>query len=198
MRSKFGNQLSVAVVSMNNVSDHSSRGSSPYQRPKLRRRATIGDVLDTGDFDIDVSSIQTDLTEISLNKTEKSKQCDSPNIDVKKDIKKEEGETLKKIDNTEANSTPHIETNNADISELRDFSKTTEETKPTFAGNKNDLIEKKSRALQNGMSPRQSQRHTLKAKRKTFANRPKSAGPYAIPNIVVTDSKSEEMISVRL
>ena len=194
MRSKFGNQLSVAVVSMNNVSDHSSHGSSPYQRPKLRRRATIGDVLDTGDFDIDVSSIQTDLTEISLNKTEKSKQSDSPNIDVKK----EEGETLKKIDNTKANSTPHIETNTADMSKIRDLSKTTEETKPTFAGNKNELIEKKSRALQNGMSPRQSQRHTLKAKRKTFANRPKSAGPYAIPNIVVTDSKSEEMISVRL
>ena len=194
MRSKFGNQLSVAVVSMNNVSDHSSHGSSPYQRPKLRRRATIGDVLDTGDFDIDVSSIQTDLTEISLNKTEKSKPNDSPNIDVKK----EEGETLKKIDNTKANSTPHIESNTADISEIRDLSKPTEETQPTFAGNKNELIEKKSQALKNGMSPRQSQRHTLKAKRKTFANRPKSAGPYAIPNIVVTDSKSEEMIIVRL
>ena len=194
MRSKFGNQLSVAVVSMNNVSDHSSHGSSPYQRPKLRRRATIGDVLDTGDFDIDVSSIQTDLTEISLNKTEKSKQSESPNIDIRKD----EGETLKKIDNTEANSTAYIETNRDDISEIRDLSKTTEETKPIFAGTKNELVEKKSRALQNGMSPRQSQRHTLKAKRKTFANRPKSAGPYAIPNIVVTDSKSEEMLSVRL
>ena len=194
MRSKFGNQLSVAVVSMNNVSDHSSHGSSPYQRPKLRRRATIGDVLDTGDFDIDVSSIQTDLTEISLNKNEKSKQIDSPNIDLKKD----EGETLKKIDNTDANSTPHIETNRPDINGVRDSSKTTEETQTTFPGNKNELLEKKSRALQNGMSPRQSQRHTLKAKRKTFANRPKSAGPYAIPNIVVTDSKSEEMISVRL
>ena len=195
MRSKFGNQLSVAVVLMNNVSNHSSHGSvSPYQRPKLRRRATIGDVLDTGDFDIDVSSIRTDLTEISLNKTEKSKQSDSPNIDNKK----EEGETLKKIDNTDANSTPHIETNRTDISDIRDLSKTTEETKPIFAGTKNELVEKKSRALQNGMSPRQSQRHTLKAKRKTFANRPKSAGPYAIPNIVVTDSKSEEMISVRL
>ena len=180
---------------MNNISDH-SHGTSPYQRPKLRRRATVGDVIDTDGLDTDVISTRTDFTEISLNKTDQSELTVTQN----KTDKSESVFTQNITDQSESTFTQ----NKNDQSEPIPSLNKTEKIEPNFSQKRNDQNEIKVQTIQNGISPKMSQRRTLKAKRKTFTNRPKSADPYVVPDqyvvpdIVVTNSKSEDVINVRL
>ena len=189
MRSRFGNQLSVAAISLNNIDDYGSRsaGSSPYPRPKLRRRATFGDRLDkdvSSRFANDIKLNDGDLTELSKSTdfSEISKHADFGELSKNTDF----SELSKSADFTEiAHSGFQDTTHSADI-HVTEVPNT--EFPEDFPDKMNDQS-LKSLTLQNGISPRESQRRTFKAKRKNFSTREKAAEPYIlpVPSIVVSD-----------
>ena len=194
MRSKFGNQLSVAAISLNKITDYGGRSasSSPYPRLKLRRRATIGDRLDTDDSSVGVGNFtelaKTDMTELSKSAdfTEMSKNADFGELSKSADF----SELSKSADFTKIAQSGFTAPLTADIT---GFPKT--EFPEDFPDKSESALT--SLTLQNGISPRESQRRTLKAKRKTFSTRVKAAEPYILPSIVITD-KTDIIASERL
>ena len=200
MRSRFGNQLSVAAISLNNITDYGCRSacSSPYPRPKLRRRATFGDRLDrdvTNYVENDTKLADGALTELSksVDFCDMSKGVNFGELSKSTDF----SELSKSADFTEIAQSGFTESHSIHSVDIH----VTEFPKTDFPEDFPDKLSEpstKSLTLQNGIaSPHESQRRTFKAKRKNFSTRAKAAEPYVMPSIVVTD-KSVIIASERL